>query len=645
MPHRESLSPTRREALGALPCLAAAPAAAGWTEDWDRAVLAGAVAALDRAYDRAERMLVRHAGPEYRYHTNMRSRAVHPTRDSLEYALLLLETGEEERRRRAEEILDRLLALQETDSGSKWYGLWGYYLEEPAPQMSPADWNWADFNGATLLLVERRHGAKLPAPLRRRALDAIRHAAASVGRRNVSMSYTNIAVKGTFVTLAASELLEDRDLNGYATVRRHRLARQIDLTGSFDEYNSPTYAQVAIANLTRIGMLVRDPAMRAIAGRIHHRAWLHLGKHWHAPTRQLAGPMSRCYSTDIGAPLWIQKALGGRLEFASLEDIRAGRVSAPGETAVLAFQCPNELMPLFLTLSGETQHRELFLAAPPPLRPVMGATYLTSRFCLGSANRSDFWVQRRPLLAYWGGASRPARSLHLRLIKDDYDFSSGLFYSVQERNCVLGVINFRSPGGDKHISLDPVPDGRFSCSRLRVRADLAGVPEGAAVRVRGGRVSLPHEDEGDAPVAVDLGGVYLWLRFPVGEFGGRKPRLSVAREENLLAVSLDLHRSEAAEVIEWARVGKAWAAVLVAMQAASGSLEEWEKRLAAPGVRTEARSAGTAVRVAWNSPAGQLWVDAGCAVAPVERQNELFREYAGARPVPVIRLSEEKIEG
>ena len=50
--------------------------------------------------------------------------------------------------------------------------------------------------------------------------------------------------------------------------------------------------------------LAKKQTIRSLAEKIHERAWLHIGKHWHAPSRQLAAPMSRCYRTDIG-----QKAL------------------------------------------------------------------------------------------------------------------------------------------------------------------------------------------------------------------------------------------------------------------------------------------------------------------------------------------------
>ena len=635
---------TRRAVLwgGAVAAGTVRLAGAEWSRKLDRAVLEAALRRMDEAYDPSERMLARELGPGYQYHTNLRGVTAHPTRASLDYALYLLEDGSRKRRERAVEILERVLALQETDRGSRWYGLWGWYLEEPPPQMSPADWNWADFNGTTLLMIERRHGKRLPEKVREQVLAAIRLAAYSVRRREVSMSYTNIAVKGTFVTLAAAELLNLEDLREYAKRRMYRLARHIDGTGSFNEYNSPTYTEVMLADLTRMRMVVRAMEMKKLAGRIEERAWLHFATHWHAGSRQLAGPMSRCYGDGIGRPLWLQKALDGALEFATLEEIGAGRLEARGETAVLDFECPRPLRHYFLEPGEERMHRELFQNAEPPEPPLAGATWLALGYCVGSANKADFWVQRRPLLAYWGPPSQPPHSLRLRLLKDDYDFASGLFHSVQERGCVLGLLSFRSPGGDRHISLDPIKDGAFECARLRLRVDLTGVDNGARMLIDGKSAAAPLRDlPPGSRVAIDLGGAYAWLLFPRAVFGASKPRLSIEPEDGLLAVSLDLKRADAPQTVRWTEVGTAWATFSLVMEAAEGTLEEFSLRCAMGSF--EQRDVGYDLRVIWRSPAGRLWLQGLPRVATVKEHNRAFRAGIRSAGVPVVRLSDEKL--
>jgi hypothetical protein len=601
---------TRRQAWGVLGA-AAAPlpgaSAQGWTAEWDRALVAAALDGFDPAYDPRARMLTRRIGGDYNYHSSLRNTTAHPTRDSLEYALLLLEDGGEERAARARDTISQVISLQDADPASKWYGIWGYYLEEPPPRMTPADWNWADFNGGMLLVIEGRHGARLGGALRRAVRESIRHAACSVRRRNVHMGYTNIAVKGTFVTLAAAELLGDADLNGYATDRMRRLAAAIDATGSIAEYNSPTYAQVTLGNLARIRMLVKNPAMLEAAARIERRVWLHLAKHWHAGSGQLAGPMSRAYGSEIGQPLWLQKALGGRLEFAKRNELRGLRT---GDTGVLDFRCPEELAAPFLEPGPARQHRELFTPG------VQGTTYLAPAWCLGSVNRGDFWIQRRPLLAYWGGGRKMAGYLQARFLKDDYDFASALLYSAQERGWVLGLVNFRSEGGDRHPGLDRVQGGAFTAARLRLRFDLAGVPL-EAVRVAGNEATIA------------AGPATIRIAAPASSFNGRAGRLSAARESGVTTLSLDLMREERPRPVRWSELGEAFAAFTLAFGEAGGEL----RRDVRDGV----------ARLRWKTPGGELCLAAATRVAPLEDQNRVYEGLLDGSPIPFVRLSEERL--
>lgn len=599
---------TRREFHGTL-AAAAAPKPApqkGWTREWDQAVIGAALAAMDLNFDSGEAMLARRVGGDYNYHSAMRNRVVHPTRESLEYALLLLESGGEEREARARQVIDRVISLQETDPQSRFYGIWGYYLEEPAPRMAPADFNWADFNGSTLLLIEHRHGARLGEPLRKRVLESIRHAMISIRRRNVSMSYTNIAVQGTFVTLAGAQLLGDKDMWEYATDRQRRFARTVDETGSFAEYNSPTYANVSIVNLTRIRMLVKDPDVLKLNERLHERVWLHLGKHWHFPTRQLAGPMSRCYSTDIGKPLWLQKALGGRLEFATLAEVESGSARGSGEIGIVDYRCPESVAQYFLKDQPPRQHRELFTPS------VQGTTWLDKNFCLGSANRADFWIQRRPVLAYWGGPQRPAKYAQLRFFKDDYDFASALSYATQERNRVLGMVCFRSPGGDKHVSIDVIKNGEFQASSLRLSLVIAD-PE-AKIRLDKRRA------------LVMSGSVSLSFELRAGKFGGQEPSIRLGQEGQHAAIIIDLFRSAQPQLIRWKEIPEAYAVFTLGVNVAGDDSFECSVE------------SGLA-RVRW----GDLEMTAATRVAAAKEQDSAFRESRKGIPVESVRLDEQRL--
>jgi hypothetical protein len=618
---------TRRELLlspAALPLLAAQ--AEPWTPEWDRALLEGALKRYDARFDPSESLIALSLGGDYQYHTTLRAQTAHPTRESLEYALLLLERGAPEDAKRASAILARVLPLQVTDPASKWYGLWGWYAEEPPEKMQPADWNWADFNGALLLLIHHRHARKL-GPAARALRDAIRHAASSVRKRDVAMSYTNIAVKGTFVTKAAAELLGDKDLNRYANARLRRLLAELDKTGSFAEYNSPTYALVSAINCARFRLLVRDPAALAQMKRFEDRLWLHWARHWHGPTRQFAGPMSRCYSNVMPPPAWLQKALGGKLSFVTLDQLRSGETREYGELSFLPFRCPPEAEKAFLApLEKPRLHRELFIAGDRP--PVQGTTYLASDYSLGSVNRGDFWNQRRPLLAHWtGGPGQPAASLQVRVLKDGYDFASAGFYSVQKDRSLIACINFFTPGGDRHPSLDPIPNGEFALKRLAVEWQVRNA------------VTEPITWGGARRFRFSFGAVHAWCQLRGASFPYLVPRLGAFQVNNDYTAYLTLLDRSQPTSLRWADIPGAYILFTLWMGNEALGLNERREEIDSFPFSLEEDSEKGLIHAKWQSPDGPLELTASTRIQSRALQDAAFGDRIDGQPVPLVRLA------
>lgn len=623
---------TRRRLAAALPLLTSAACTSpmrdsvqsGWPEVWDRQLIDGALRIEDLRYDKAERMVTRLLGPGYRYHTRLHNSRVHPTRESLEYSLYLLEAGGEERAGRAVATIRRVLELQDRDPASKWYGIWGWYMEEPPSKMDPADWNWADFDGATLLLIALRHQAMLPPDLSARIGESIAHCAQSIIRRNVSMRYTNIAVQGSFVTLAAGELLGDTAIQKYSRDRMVRLCQAIDESGSFDEYNSPAYARVTLVNLTRIRMYVKDAEARRRASLIEERLWLHLASHWDSPRGQFAGPMSRCYSTDLGHPLWLEKALGGRLGLARPSDVAQG---GDAETAIHDLLCPESLAQRFLQAGQSRQHRELYQIGQGGMPPAVGTCWVDTAFSLGSVNRGDFWNQRRPILAFFGDRSRPASSLTVRVIKDGYDFSSAMLWSVQEKGYLAGVINFRDPGGDRHISLDMVKNGQFECGRLFVEFDFESLPDGF------------NFTEKDKMVSVVASTIQARLGIRAGKLLPNEPQVRLTRGKQSLIATVDLLPPEGKKRVVWKNTTEAWLAFT--LELASPSDMKFAQMGEAGSFDCESRAGQ--VRLDWQTPVGRLGLAAATAPGPVARLAGLFGSSIDGSPPPLPRLSEAKL--
>ena len=381
-----------------------------------------ALAELHAHYDPVEKM-IRRPFSSPGYHTTLQGGEVHPTRDSLAYAVALLDTGDPALLKRAEAILGRVIALQDQNPASKTYGIWSWFLEEPLDKMSPPDWNWADFCGVQLLQVALDHRHRLSPDLAAKVDTAIQHAARSIQRRNVGPGYTNIAIMGTYVTLVAAELYHLDDLHQYALNRLRAFHAYTMQTRAFTEYNSPTYTVVALKELARLRQHAQDAEARRLVEEIYRLAWEEIAQHFHPPTRQWAGPHSRCYRTLLSADTLalIQRSTEGRARFG------AGEPPPALDEHRLPTPCPRDLETFFTALDHPRELAKTFVKADPP---VIGTTWLDLQFALGSVNRGDLWNQRRALLAYWGTAERPSY-LHVRCLHDGYDFAAAQFFSLQ----------------------------------------------------------------------------------------------------------------------------------------------------------------------------------------------------------------------
>jgi hypothetical protein len=466
----------------------------------------------DERYDPAERM-IRRPFSSPGYHTTLKGGYVHPTRDSLNYAVALLDSGEPERLERAEKILRRVIALQDQDPRSRTYGIWAWFAEEPLEKMSPPDWNWADFCGTQLLQVAIDHTDRLDADLQHRVRESILHACGAIKKRNVGPGYTNIAIMGAYVTLVAGERFDNKEFAEYGKARLRRFYDHTFSQGSFSEYNSPTYSIVAITELSRMLRHVEDAESRKLLDELNRFAWSHVTRHFHAPTNQWAGPHSRCYATLLrdSTRAYIQRATDGKVRFMpqseALESLNFHRIGA---------ECPPDLLSYFTELPAPRVEIETFARHAPDEHDIIGTTYLHPDYTLGSVNIGDLWNQRRPLLAYWKTDDGTV-AMRLRCLHDDYDYSSASIFTVQDKGDILGAVVFATDRGDTHISLDRIKNATIKAKDLRLRLEFEGTTDdlklpaaprlGNPIKISSAPVEIdyqiPHAVFADNPVIVE----------------------------------------------------------------------------------------------------------------------------------------------
>jgi hypothetical protein len=430
----------------------------------EKRIVGDALKGMHEKYDPKEKMIASSI-QGYNYHTDASSGTFHPVRNSFSYAVLLLDYGDKAYTQRAFDVIEKTISLQDQDSRSKSCGVWPYYQEEPlATKKSPIDFNWADFNAVSLLDVWMGHQDEIPADLKPKIKQALILAARSIQKRNVGTGYTNIAIMGTYVTYMVSHLFDLPDLKDYATMRLKRFYDYTLDKGGFTEYNSPTYTIVALDELFRMKLHIVEPLAKQQIDALYSVGWEIIARHYHKPSGQWAGPHSRSYSTLVNPTFYalLKEGSNGQIDL----DIEKKRSDVK-----VKHQIPANLMHYFSSPQYPRTEVDVFEKETPQ---IIGTCYLAKEFALSTANRSSLWNQRRPFLLYWGEVKAP-KYLQVRLLHDNYDFSSATFYGQQKDNQVLAAINFISNGADKHITIDRLKGGKFKAKDLRLRFEFGNV--------------------------------------------------------------------------------------------------------------------------------------------------------------------------
>ena len=433
----------------------------------DREMLKGMLNAVDKKFDDSVGMLINPIHG-YQYHIDVTEGDYHGIRSSFQYALRLLDLEDAAQIGKACKIIKKCLSLQDTIATSKTCGIWGYYLEEPlATKKSPPDFNMADFNADDLLDIWMEHRHKLPQALQVQIKRSLELAAKSIMHRNVDLGYTNIAIKGTYVSFMVSHLFDNLfDIRTYSENKLDSFFAFTIRKNGFPEYNSPNYTPEALRDLNKMQMHIIDSKYKWKIDSIYNMAWSMIAKHWFAPVAQLAGPHSRSYSSILSPSFYsfLAESTDGKCKIPNIQGNR------PKWEELGRFQ--QHVPPFISDYFFKPQYPRTETSVLEPEQPqIIGTTYLGQSYTIGTANRSSLWNQRRPCIAYWGTPTQP-HYFQLRFLNNGYDFSSASFYSAQKENSFLAAINLNTGGGNKHISIDRIKTSKFTTSDLRIRFEF-----------------------------------------------------------------------------------------------------------------------------------------------------------------------------
>lgn len=502
------------------------------------------------------------------YHTTLKDREyAYATYPNMIYAVALLDSKLPQLEERAFDIIGKVISLQETDPEKDTYGIWPWFYEEPLSRMSPPDWNWADFIGKLLLQAASRHRSRLPEQLAEEIRSAVFRACDAIIKRDVGPWYTNIAIMGAFVTVLAGELYGRSDYLEYGLHRLDRFRTFTRRLGTFQEYNSPAYALITILELSKLRSETGNEQARSVCTEMLDVVWKMVAEHFHAGTKQWSGPHSRSYSTLLKpeAASFLQLATDGTVHYMPWEEL----VYSP-EWYLSGIRCPEQYLGYFRSTEETRTVHEMFFRDGKKGFEKWAYAYITPQYTLGSFSREIMWNQCRSLVSYIGSGGS-AVYIHLRVLKDGYDYCSALLTGKQLEGTVLGALQFFTNGGDTHPVLDK-KDGAFEAEDLRIRFEIGGAVDGVECR----QVSQEK-------VELSAGGIrtqfsLLYGVFQDGEDGASAEVLhwDVAKRNGLWCSDLVIHAGEK-RFFDFNRIRKAAVVFAVSMD---GAEEAWDVKVA-----------------------------------------------------------------
>lgn len=469
------------------------------------------------------------------YHTTLTAEIghVHKTRTAAYYALALLDSGMPAYRERANTVLEKLVEAQDVNPDHKTFGTWSWFYEEPLSAMSPPDWNWADFIGKALLLILKRHHDILPQDLRDKVEQALRNACRAIIIRNVGPHYTNIAIMGALVTLVSGEWLGDSEVEAYGQERLQRFRDYTMESGTFQEFNSPTYTMIAIQELSHIYTETQNVASKRLAEQLLDVAWAMVATRFHPRSLQWSGPHTRSYSELLSDDVlsFLQYSLKGRVSWLDEERFRYDTTWYGNH-----IRCPDPYAPHFVEARTSTLVQPLLQEHSRELR--YAVTYLTEDYTLGTMSHSDMWNQRRGLIGYMSTHNGPVY-LHLRALRDGYDYTGAMLSASQQEGHTLFGVHFVTDGGDRHPSLDPIQSETIQAGDIRLRFELGGAIEGLDVQW------TSHGGDGDAVIRrcnAMVGNLPLHIEIASAVFGSETIRYEATFDQGVMQADVILYQ-------------------------------------------------------------------------------------------------------
>ncbi|MGN0846127.1 MAG: hypothetical protein ACI4RA_01930 [Kiritimatiellia bacterium] len=465
-------------------------------------------------------------------------------------------------------LFDVAAEMQDRDSESRGYGNYRWYYRDGFVM----DYNAVDFCMQTGSIMARRHREKMTAAQRTKFEKLLELSIQGCLNHRVRPSYTNIAIMNAVNLILLGEACDRADAFAAGVERLDAFVLNTALFG-VNEYSSPTYTAVDVANLHRLHANVRDARVKETCVRLLRLFWTDICASAFPGAGRLGGPHSRDYDYlhGMGGVAQLLRAAGVAPPLADVD--RKGKRRAVKEQPPLEFALddwrPDAATRALATRAGrflesrwgdERERTRSYWAGRNVALGIAGANYwnmdiplavdfvserrMARGYFIPDARRDPYGMKKIPegsgphqktlhLRPFWGGAQRGRDALGLVVYRaadippETPTLESHFVFPSDADEIYIGDERIERPEQGKPFARPLAPSacvfvrqggGAFGV-RVPWARDLRGEPAKMALvwdgapGVQACRFTVAHQDFWGCPVNPDcLPGASFWVR-------------------------------------------------------------------------------------------------------------------------------------
>ena len=403
--------------------------------------------------------------PGYHTHSTYTPPMAHHLQESAEYALLLAEQKPEEKKR-INDIVSRIISMQDLNPQSNTYGYYPYYYEEPLTKHVSPDIT-VTITITAVILQLLKHEKLFDDVLLPKIKSACLASAFCIPLAIENIQpYSHMQFFASYVLISCGKQLQKDDILKVGLSILNHIYFGISYNNNIWEYGAE-YETLAISEILSL-MQKEIPGndCTIIASKLYDIVWSNIASQYHAPTGCIAHVQSnkQPFFSHSKFMEFLEKAVG----------IKASDKSKRQQIPFIS-KCPKKYIPAFFDEYPNSFKQSLvcFGTAYPHFGfSKVVSTYMQPMYSLSSFNHEEFGSYNIPFTGCFGERTSPF-TFRLLVLHDNYEFCSAQLHCVQSNSTAVGHIVFSTNRGDEHPIFSK-KQGKIKASSFIIRLEICG---------------------------------------------------------------------------------------------------------------------------------------------------------------------------